>query len=111
MSTTTKRDLVERIASQLAVSRTDVRDVVHKVFELMAEDLAAGNRIEFRSFGVFEVRERRGRTAKNPRTNVRVEVPARLTVRFKPGQELKAKVNEQDKAPDIVVARSQAAIA
>lgn len=105
MATTTKRDLIERVAENTTYSRAEVRDLVQKVFDLMAADLAAGKRIEFRDFGVFEVRQRNPRTAKNPRTNVRVEVPARLTIRFKPGQELKAKVNQSpvNTAPKVIV--------
>jgi integration host factor subunit beta len=111
MSTTTKRDLVDRIAANSGCSRSEVRAIVQRVFELISEDLAAGKRIEFRQFGVFEVRERRARTAKNPRTNVRVEVPSRLTIRFKPGQDLKAVVNghEKDEQPGVVIPRGEPA--
>jgi integration host factor subunit beta len=111
MATTTKRDLIERIASETSYSRQEVRDLVKKVFDIITDELASGNRIEFRQFGVFEVRERRARTAKNPRTNERFEVPSRVTVRFKPGQDLKAEVNRRNGAvPDVVVTTSQTAV-
>ena len=103
MTTTTRRDLIERVAEDTTYSRAEVRDLLKKMFTIMSQDLAAGKRIEFRDFGVFEVRRRNPRTAKNPRTNVRVEVPSRLTVRFKPGQELKDKVNAAAESPEIVV--------
>jgi integration host factor subunit beta len=93
MSTTTKRDLIDRVSDNSIYSKAEVRDLIERVFEVIADDLAAGKRIEFRQFGVFEVRERRPRLAKNPKTNQKVDVPARMAVRFKPGQELKTKVN------------------
>ena len=56
------------------------------------EELGRGNRLEFRDFGVFEIRERAPRQAQNPKTLERVDVPARRTVKFKTGRLMKNKV-------------------
>ncbi|MCC7389108.1 MAG: integration host factor subunit beta [Phycisphaerales bacterium] len=91
--TITKKDLAERIADKTGLSRTQVRDVLGEVLEQIATELARGNRIEFRGFGVFDTKVKAARVAQNPRTLAPVEVPQRRTVRFKPGSEMKATVD------------------
>ena len=86
MTTVTKKELVERIAQQTGLQRNDVKTVVQGFLDAVVEELARGNRLEFRDFGVFEVRQRAARNAQNPKTLVPVHVPAKRTVRFKPGR-------------------------
>jgi integration host factor subunit beta len=86
MNTVTKKELVERIAQQSGLQRNDVKTVVQAFLDSVVEELARGNRLEFRDFGVFEVRQRAARNAQNPKTLVPVHVPAKRTVRFKPGR-------------------------
>jgi len=86
MITVTKKELVERIAQQTGLQRNDVKTVVQGFLDAVVEELGRGNRLEFRDFGVFEVRERAARSAQNPKTLVPVQVPAKRTVRFKPGR-------------------------
>ncbi len=86
MATTTKKDLIERVSQETGVSRADSRKVVQSFLEAVIGELAKGNRLEFRDFGVFEIRERAGRVAQNPKTLERVEVPPRRSVRFKVGR-------------------------
>jgi integration host factor subunit beta len=86
MPTITKKELVERIAQQTALQRNDVKTVVQSFLDAVVEELDRGNRLEFRDFGVFEVRVRAARSAQNPKTLVPVHVPAKRTVRFKPGR-------------------------
>lgn len=90
--TITKKDIIERIADRTGARRPVVREVVQGLLETMAEELAAGRRIEFRDFGVFEVRVRGARVAQNPKTMQPVEVPQRATVKFKAGQALRARI-------------------
>ncbi|MEM9803394.1 MAG: HU family DNA-binding protein, partial [Planctomycetota bacterium] len=75
--TVTKRELVNRIAEETDLTKVVVRDVIQRFLDTLIEELAAGNRLEFREFGVFEVRERAARMAQNPRTLEKVEVPAK----------------------------------
>lgn len=91
-STTTKREVTERVARKTGVHRDEVRKVVQAFLDDLIEELAKGNRLEFRDFGVFEVRSRAARTAQNPKTLVQVTVPARRVVRFKAGRLMKERV-------------------
>ena len=86
MATTTKKDLIERVATETDLSRSDVRRAVQSFLDHVIGELARGNRLEFRDFGVFEIRERAGRVAQNPKTLGRVSVPPRKSVRFKVGR-------------------------
>ena len=86
MITVTKKELVERIAQRTGLQRNDVKTVVQHFLDSVVEELGQGNRLEFRDFGVFEVRQRAARNAQNPKTLVPVHVPAKRTVRFKPGR-------------------------
>jgi integration host factor subunit beta len=86
MATTTKKDLIERVAAETQLPRGDVRRAVQSFLEHVIDELSKGNRLEFRDFGVFETRERAGRVAQNPKTLERVAVPPRKSVRFKVGR-------------------------
>ncbi|MFO0893893.1 MAG: HU family DNA-binding protein [Phycisphaerales bacterium] len=92
MATTTKREITERVAKTTNQHRDVVRSVIQSFLDEVIEELSRGNRLEFRDFGVFEVRERAARTAQNPKTLVQVPVPARRAVRFKAGRLMKERV-------------------
>ena len=100
MSTTTKKELIDRIADATRYKRSDVREIVQAFLDNVINELGNGNRLEFRDFGVFEIRNRAPRMAQNPRTLERVPVPARRTVKFKVGRLMK-------KAVDITTSNSQ----
>ena len=89
VGTTTKKELVDRIADLTGMRRTDVRDIVQLFLDGMVEELADGNRLEFRDFGVFEVKHRAARIAQNPKTLEPVPVPERSAIRFKAGRLMK----------------------
>ncbi len=97
MRTVTKKELTDRIADVIGAKRTVVKDIIQRFLSGIVEELAKGNRLEFRDFGVFEVRTRKPRMAQNPRTLERVPVPVKSTVKFKVGRLMKESV--QDKAP------------
>ena len=90
--TITKRDLVQRIADQTGQTKVLVRDVLQRFLDEVSIELIRGNRLEFRKFGVFEVRLRPGRIAQNPKTLQKVVVPAKRVVKFKVGNVLKKRV-------------------
>lgn len=90
--TTTKKEMVDRIAASTQQSRSDVKRTIQAFLDEVIEELGRGNRLEFRDFGVFEIRERAPRQAQNPKTLERVDVPARRTVKFKTGRLMKNKV-------------------
>jgi integration host factor subunit beta len=95
MSTTTKRHLVERIAANLDLPRETVRTIVQEFMDAIVDELAAGNRREFREFGCFDTKLRAARTGQNPRTLEKVPVPERQRVRFKPGRLMKESLEKR----------------
>ncbi len=97
MPTTTKKDLIDQIADETKYKRNDVRAIVQAFLDGVVTELGNGNRLEFRDFGVFELRERAPRMAQNPRTLERVPVPARRTVKFKVGRLMKLAVDNSVK--------------
>ena len=89
----TKRDLVMRIAKETGLIQQDVFAVLQKTLDYIVESLARGESVEFRNFGVFEVRIRKSRIGRNPNkpTHV-VTIPTRKVVKFKMGRIMKALV-------------------
>jgi integration host factor subunit beta len=94
MDTVTKKELTDRIADSLDEKRVLVKDIIQRFLDEMVEELSKGNRLEFRDFGVFEVRLRKPRMAQNPRTLQRVPVPVKCTVKFKVGRLMKDNVQK-----------------
>lgn len=92
VQTITKRHLVQRIADNTGQTKVLVRDIIQRFLDEVSEELIKGNRLEFRKFGVFEVRSRPGRVAQNPKTLAKVVVPAKQVVKFKVGNVLKKRV-------------------
>ena len=99
MHTVTKKELVDRIAETTQSKHVFVKRVVQGFLDEIIEELAKGNRLEFRDFGVFEVRHRAARVAQNPKTLERVQVPAKRTARFKAGRLMKQKLQDKPAAP------------
>jgi integration host factor subunit beta len=96
MATVTKKDLIDQIADATGQKRTVVKDTVQQFLDSIIDELGKGNRLEFRDFGVFEVKERAARTAQNPKTLERVHVPAKHVVKFKVGRLMKESVEKLD---------------
>ncbi len=94
----TKRDIVRSIAEQTDLSQTDTHKLVQQTFEALIDALVRDGRIELRNFGVFQIKHREARQARNPRTGEPVMVRARSVVTFKPGKEMEARVREFAKA-------------
>ena len=96
-----KADLVDAIAGKSGAPKAQVQQLVEEVFDLMAEALVRGEKIDLRGFGTFSVRESAARTGRNPQTNEPISIPARRVPAFKPGKELKDKVNAAPKPADL----------
>ena len=95
-TTITKKELVNRIADRTGQTKVVVKDVLQHFLDEIISELAEGNRLEFREFGVFEVRTRAARRAQNPRTLEKVHVPAKRVVKFKVGRLMREKVGGDD---------------
>jgi len=89
MNTITKKILIDRIAENTGMKRVAVKQVVQNFLDEVIVELGDGNRLEFRDFGVFEVKQRAPRIAQNPKTLERVPVPAKRTVKFKVGRRMR----------------------
>lgn len=96
MATTTKKDLIDRIADTTQQRRSDVKRTVQAFLDQVIDELGQGNRLEFRDFGVFEIKERAPRMAQNPKTLERVHVPARKTVKFKVGRLMRETLEDHE---------------
>ena len=83
-----KLDIINEVVAKTGITKTKAELAVETVFESMKKALAAGNRIELRGFGVFNVRPRKTGIGRNPRTGEEVNIPPGKAVRFKPGKEL-----------------------
>lgn len=92
MKTVTKKDLIDRIAQQTGARRVLVKRILQSFLDEIVNELGNGNRLEFRDFGVFELRERAARTAQNPKTMEKVRVPSKRTVKFKSGRLMKERL-------------------
>ena len=88
-----KSDLVDAIAGKAGTPKAQVQQMVDDVFELIAEGLSKGEKIDLRGFGTFSVRDSAARTGRNPQTGEPISIPARRVPGFKPGKELKERVN------------------
>jgi len=94
MATITKKELVERITKRTQCKHITAKEIVQQFLDELAAELVKNNRLEFRDFGVFEVKERAARTAQNPRTLEKVQVPAKRSVKFKMGRNMSKRMND-----------------
>ncbi len=92
MATITKKELVNRIAARTRQTKMVTKEVIQMFLDEIVYELGAGNRLEFREFGVFEIKQRAARKAQNPRTLQKVDVPPKKVVKFKVGRLMKERV-------------------
>ena len=92
----TKKEIVKAISDELGLTQMQTKAIVQRTFESIIETLVKDpkHRIELRNFGVFEVKKRAARKARNPRTNERVDVEEKYVVTFKPGKEMEEQVRQ-----------------
>ena len=97
---TTKRDIVKRIAAETNTPRPVVRQIVQQFLDDIVDELGHGRRLEFRDFGVFETVERKPRVARNPRTGLAIQVPAKTVVHFRQGRVMRERVAALGPVPE-----------
>lgn len=107
----TKKEIVKTISDEIGLTQLKTKEIVQKTFDAIVETLCEERRIELRNFGVFEVKQRAARKARNPRTGQRVDVPQKFVVTFKPGKEMEEKVRqlEEDAARKAAAANGEPA--
>lgn len=94
----TKKEIVKAISDEIGMTQLKTKEIVQKTFDAIVETLIEEKRIELRNFGVFEVKKRAARKARNPRTGDKVFVPEKYVVTFKPGKEMEEKVRQLEEA-------------
>jgi integration host factor subunit beta len=95
----TKKEIVKTISEEIGMTQLKTKEIVQKTFNAIVDSLVQSddNRVELRNFGVFEVKKRAARKARNPRTGERVDVPQKFVITFKPGKEMEEKVRELER--------------
>lgn len=94
---TKKIDLVQIIAERANVSQPKTKEIIQWTFDAIIDAIVLEGRIELRNFGVFEVKTRKERQARNPNTNEPLVVPCRNVVTFRPGKEMWLRVSAMPK--------------
>ena len=89
-----RSELIKKLADKLDIDSGLAEQIVKIILQTMSESLEQGNRIEIRGFGSFELRYRAPRMARNPKTGARAMTQGHYAVHFKPGKELKERVNQ-----------------
>lgn len=92
MSSLTKADMAERLFEELGLNKREAKDMVESFFEEIRASLASNEHVKLSGFGNFDLRDKRQRPGRNPKTGEEVPISARRVVTFRPGQKLKERV-------------------
>jgi integration host factor subunit beta len=90
----TKKEIVKQISRDLGLTQLQTKDILQRALNAITRTLVTEGRIELRNFGVFEVKRRAPRRARNPRTGEKLMTPAKYVVTFKPGKEMEELVGK-----------------
>jgi integration host factor subunit beta len=93
----TRKDIIQTISEELGLTQLQTGQIVHDLLDAIVNALVKEGRVELRNFGVFEVRRRKAREGRNPRTGKKVMVPEKCTVIFKPGQAVAERVESKSR--------------
>jgi integration host factor subunit beta len=103
----TKKEIVKQISERIGLTQLKTKEIVQQTFDAIVDTLLEVGRIELRNFGVFEVKQRKARKARNPRTGDKVDVPPKNVVTFKPGKEMEERVRKMQNVPVMTDAEEQ----
>jgi nucleoid DNA-binding protein len=101
----TKKEIVKTISDKIGMTQLKTKEIVQNTFQAIVDTLVEERRIELRNFGVFEVKQRAARKARNPRTGQRVDVPQKFVVTFKPGKQMEERVRQLEEAEEARLAK------
>ncbi len=90
--TLTKADMAESLFNKFGLNKNEARELVELLFEELAASLAVGKQVKLSGFGNFDLRDKKERPGRNPRTGEEIPISARRVVTFRPGKKLKARV-------------------
>src|SRR5262249_13667383 len=97
----TKKEIVKQISERIGLTQLKTKEIVQLTFDAIVDTLIEDSRIELRNFGVFQVKRRKARKARNPRTGDKVDAPPKNVVTFKPGKEMEERVRNMTNVPDM----------
>ena len=97
----TKKEIVKQISERIGLTQLKTKEIVQQTFDAIVDTLLEVGRIELRNFGVFEVKQRKARKARNPRTGDKVDAPPKNVVTFKPGKEMEERVRKLAHLPNL----------
>ena len=89
----TKPQLIESVSTATGQTKAEVERTLEAILDRASNALAGGDRVELRGFGIFESKESKARTGRNPATGASIEIPASQKATFKPSKELKERLN------------------
>jgi len=93
MSSLTKAEMAERLFDELGLNKREAKEMVESLFNEIRECLASNEQVKLSGFGNFDLRDKRQRPGRNPKTGEEVPISARRVVTFRPGQKLKERVD------------------
>lgn len=96
MSALTKADMIDRLTIRLRITRQDARRIVDKFFEEISQNLADGREVKISGFGNFELKDKKSRPGRNPKTGESIPVKARRVVTFKAGQKFRTRIEMEN---------------
>ncbi len=96
--TLTKADIAQNLSDTFGFNKRESKELVEQFYDELSEVLVAGEQIKLSGFGNFELRDKSPRPGRNPRTGEDVPISARRVVTFKPGQKLRAQIDNYGKA-------------
>lgn len=88
----TKADMAERLFEDLGLNKREAKELVEAFFEEIRDALEQGNQVKLSGFGNFDLRDKKQRPGRNPKTGEEIPISARRVVTFRPGQKLKSRV-------------------
>ncbi|AZR81711.1 MULTISPECIES: integration host factor subunit alpha [Piscirickettsiaceae] len=94
----TKADLAETLSEKFGFNKRESKELVEQFYDEMSDILVKGEQIKLSGFGNFELKDKSARPGRNPRTGEDVPISARRVVTFKPGQKLRAQIDNYGKA-------------
>jgi integration host factor subunit alpha len=96
MGSLTKADMADRLSAQQNLSKRDAKEMVEAFFEEVSASLIGNEQVKLSGFGNFDLRDKRSRPGRNPKTGEEVAISARRVVTFRPGQKLKDRVEKEN---------------
>ena len=100
MGALTKAQMAERLFEEFGLNKREAKEIVETFFEELAQCLERNEQVKLSSFGNFDLRDKRERPGRNPKTGEEIPITARRVVTFRPGQKLKARVEAYAGPPD-----------